>query len=259
MIAFLRRRRAASVAVMAALFGAAGLAVIYPSIARTQGSLAAQMNSERSGNPEWPDGPTGVHCPPRWDAYWHQTIYVCGGGPNQDPNAWRPSTANTLESLVRTATANDPSGWSAKAISVFRNQYAGGARLPSGGAMGSQIAQFGRFVASQAGAGTCTRHFYNNSNFFWGIAMIHAGTCHLDGQPGQEMCLIPPHTTAELDYDNMGGGPAPAGVAIASAHPGATYAITYTLRAVGCYIEHDGATGNAVLNDSADGDVVAFW
>lgn len=229
------------------------------SAAAAQGSLAAQMNSQRYGNPEWPDGPNGAHCPPRFVPALSKVMYLCDGGPPpDDPRAWLPATKNAIEDLFRNATSEDNSGWSAAVINMFRNRYMGAA--DGGRAMAGQVSQFGRFVAGQLGVGDCVRHFYNNSNYYWGVALAFAGSCHVAGEPsdGAPICMVPPHTTVELTYSNMGGGP-PAKISIAGDSPGGSYRQTYALRAVGCYIEHGNDPDHVALNNPADGDVTASW
>jgi|GEM_PF-2496512 len=176
--------------------------------------------------------------------------------------SWRSLTQGSIEVLVHNATDGENSGWSKAAINVFRNRYAG-AKLagPSGDTMGGQVSQFGRFLSAQLGVGTCTRHFYNHTNYDWAVALIHAGSCHVQGKPAgpDAICMVPPHATAELDYSNTAMNQYGAQIAIAGAHPGGTYEQTFRLRVVGCYIKHNGNTGHATLNDPADGDVATDW
>jgi hypothetical protein len=180
----------------------------------------------------------------------------------QVPPTWRQITQSTIEKLVNDQTAGESSGWGAAAINLFRNRYAGGQGTGMGGqTMGGQVAQLGRFMSAQLGVGSCTRHFYNNSGYDWAVAMIYAGSCHLNGQSAgsDAICIVPPHQTAELDYYNNAETSKRAKISIASASPLGTYAVTFKLNIVGCHIEHNGATGQAALNNPADGDVVSSW
>ena len=54
---------------------------------------------------------------------------------------------------------------------------------PSGDTMGGQVANLGRFVSAQLGVGTCRLRLYNKSESSWGVGMVYAGLCHLEGQP----------------------------------------------------------------------------
>jgi hypothetical protein len=127
----------------------------------------------------------------------------------------------------------------------------------------AQMGQAGRFVASQMGVGSCTRHFYNNTDSYWAVAMINSGHCHVDGEEGPDkpVCMIPPRKVATLKYRNAGTNSniTNAGIAIAGAAEYKRYAQYFRLRIIGCYIEHRGNTGYASLNSPADGDVDARW
>lgn len=118
-------------------------------------------------------------------------------------------------------------------------------------------AEAGRFFSRMAGAGTCTRHFYNNSNDWWGLGMYYAGTCEGDAVPDSPMgdnhyaCLIPPHSSTVIHFANFGDEPNGGQIAIA----GLFYRRIFDLRLVGCHIDHQGNTGQATLNDPADGDI----
>jgi len=88
------------------------------------------------------------------------------------PTSWRTVTQRTIEKLVSDVTASENSKWGAAAIQLFRGTYAGGQGTGMGGqTMGGQVAQLGRFMASQMGVGSCTRHFYNKSDYDWGVAI----------------------------------------------------------------------------------------
>jgi hypothetical protein len=166
-------------------------------------------------------------------------------------------TQRNIENLVHDETGGD--SWGTAAIAVLRNRYAGG----QAGGMDAQIAQLGRFMAAQLGVGSCTRHFYNKTDHDWAVALIYAGTCHLDGQPAgnDAICLVPPHGTVELDYYNNAETSHRAKIALVGTPPPPIqgYAATFKLNIVGCKIEHNGATGEISVNDPADGDVNSLW
>jgi hypothetical protein len=102
--------------------------------------------------------------------------------------------------------------------------------------------------------GQCARHYYNKSDTYWGIAMFYAGTCEASGMAPEEhpVCIFPPHSTGTLHYANFGDVADGDQIAIT----GQDYRQNFDLLTVGCYIEHHGRTGNATLNDPADGDIV---
>jgi hypothetical protein len=118
-------------------------------------------------------------------------------------------------------------------------------------------AELGRFVSRLAGVGACNRHFYNNSQEWWGIGLWYAGTCEGEMVPNSAMgknhfaCLIPPHSSTIIHYANYGDEPDGGKIAIS----GPYYTHQFNLREVGCYIKHNGNTGVVTLNDPADGDI----
>jgi len=120
-------------------------------------------------------------------------------------------------------------------------------------------AEAGRLMSRLMGVGACNRHFYNNSNDWWGIGMWYAGTCEGEMVPNSQMgknhyaCLIAPHSSTIIHYANYGDEPDGGKIAIA----GRFYNKIFHLRTVGCYIEHNGNTGQASLNRPADGDIAA--
>lgn len=93
----------------------------------------------------------------------------------------------------------------------------------------------------------CVRHFYNKSSFPWFVAMA-SGTCIIGAYNGPG-CFILGGQTAELRYGYSGASFG--AIAIRSN----VYARVFTVPD-GCKLQHDGSTGNVVLNDPADGDVV---
>jgi len=106
-------------------------------------------------------------------------------------------------------------------------------------------------MASSAAASACdSRHFYNHSDVFWTVS-LQQGICRPPGGPDAPTCGVPPGATAVLSYPD---------------NPFAASAITITssyyyppriffVDGVSCYINHDGNTGNIVVNDPANGDV----
>src|SRR6185437_7745097 len=109
-----------------------------------------------------------------------------------------------------------------------------------------------QFVSGQLGVGTCKRHLYNKSESTWGVGMVYAGLCHLEGQPAgnDAMCLVPKHQTVELDYSNTAVNSNIAKIIVARGD----YTQTFELDPVSCrisggYLEY----GN--VNHPADGDI----
>jgi hypothetical protein len=116
----------------------------------------------------------------------------------------------------------------------------------------------GQAVAAMIGEGDCTRHFYNKSDSYWSVALIDSGRCHLDGDNSKtngNVCMVPPHRAALLDYSNLGSNSRPQ-ILIAGTWPDGQFSTAYDLKEVGCEIQHSGSTGNVVLNSPAKGDVV---
>jgi hypothetical protein len=155
-------------------------------------------------------------------------------------------TKDLMTNLIQHATGNLPSAQQQVLIDNLRGQSVAGA---------SGASSAGRAVAGMAGVGSCTRHFYNKSDYEWAVAMINSGRCQTAGGKSDPsgVCIIPPHGSAVLGYSNNGS--VGAQVLMAGAWKGGHYAGGFSLRTVGCYIEHDGNTGNVVLNDPADGDI----
>jgi hypothetical protein len=163
-------------------------------------------------------------------------------------------TQNTLVAAFTNAVGGD-SGWGHAAIGVFRNKYMGSITKvagPSGDTMGGQIANLGRFVSSQLGVGTCKRHLYNKGESPWGVAMVYAGLCHVEGQPAgnDAMCIVPKHQTAELDYSNTAVNSNIAKIIVARDD----YAQTFELDPVSCRIS-GGYLPYGNFNHPADGDI----
>ena len=95
-----------------------------------------------------------------------------------------------------------------------------------------------------------TRHFYNHSDFAWGIRLSGGATCSIGRVNKATHCIIPPGQVADLHYPdflaNWGGS------AVISHDGSVAQSFSYD---ASCKLKHDGNTGNLVLNDPADGDV----
>jgi hypothetical protein len=109
--------------------------------------------------------------------------------------------------------------------------------------------------------GCNTRHFYNNSPVPFTVSLDNAGKCSIGSSGQQYACVVPPMEVADLHYaSNYGdvysglGMPTPT-VTIQSNDEGRIYS-PQRFGVYGCYIQHSGNTGNIVVNDPADGDVV---
>jgi hypothetical protein len=108
-------------------------------------------------------------------------------------------------------------------------------------------------TASAAFADCPTRHFYNNSNVDWTIAMsATAGSCDQPGGNGQTICVAKPGQTLALHYRN-GGGDAQRMTIKSSLFQENTYRVLFP--DTNCRISHGGSSGNIVLNGPAAGDV----
>lgn len=239
-----------------ATVAALGAPAAWSSSAAAQASQAAEMNS-RPIESEYPEGPEGIHCPPRFIPAYNRMMFICGadGG---NPLEFRRAARIAVESMVRDGAGPQYSGWAEAVIKSVRNKSYGDSQ---GAGQGGRMAALGHFVAGQIGVGSCTRHFYNRSDGYWAVGMVRAGGCHMEGQPAdrEAICTIAPHETAVLDYANMGDDARGAKIAIAGAMNGKSYSQMFTLNLVGCHIEHSGNTGAATLNDPADGDVIGAW
>ncbi len=178
-------------------------------------------------------------------------------------------TENALVDAFKDAAGGD-SGWAHAAIGVFRNRYTG-AKLagPGGDNMGGQVETFGQFLSAQMGVGTCTRHLYNYTFSSWGVGLVNAGSCHLEGQPAgnDAMCIVPKGKTAELDYSNTAMNGYTAQVVVAGPTDTGTYlprpgrvfdpsfTQTFQLDPVSCHIQGKLVPVYGTLNTPADGDI----
>ena len=88
------------------------------------------------------------------------------------------------------------------------------------------------------GPSQCVRHFYNKSNAVWFVSGGSLG----DGDGAQY--AVSPGQTVPVYYNGNGG-------ALDIHGPGSHD----MFKVDGCYLDHNGNTGRAVLNDPADGDI----
>ena len=109
------------------------------------------------------------------------------------------------------------------------------------------VAGFALSVLPDAGFACGTRHFYNNSDRSWGLS-FQKSTCSLPNGPNVSSCTVPPGGVAEIHYVNV----------IAGGDYMTMYGngfFQFSVTTVSCHIDHQGNTGNVVLNDPANGDV----
>ncbi len=106
-------------------------------------------------------------------------------------------------------------------------------------------------LLSQPVFADCTRHIYNKSLNVWSYGF----TKTVDEKLGDNAIIIANGDTATIEY--VTGGSEPKFLRLEK--------VTYTdgkphykksFAVNGCYLQHDGSTGRAVLNDPADGDVI---
>jgi hypothetical protein len=182
---------------------------------------------------------------------------------HQEAAALTKATQDALVAGFKDAAGED-SGFAHAAIGVFRNKYMG-AQLagPSGDTMGGQISNFGHFLSGELGVGTCTRHFYNNTNESYGVGMVYAGSCHVVGDPAgnDAMCIVPQHQTAELNYSNTAMNTHTAQIVVAGPNPkyaNAGYSRAFDLDPISCRIRGDFDGDDywyGTVNNPADGDI----
>ena len=109
-------------------------------------------------------------------------------------------------------------------------------------------------AAISAEAFACgTRHFYNRSGQTYSIYFVGNSTCSIGKVNKSKECVIPPGQVADIHYPDF----APFGEQKVSIAPGNHLFDVGTMTRP-CYIQHQGRTGNVVLNDPADGDIVGY-
>jgi hypothetical protein len=91
-----------------------------------------------------------------------------------------------------------------------------------------------------------TRSFENHSPLAWSIAMTGGGTCAIGASASQSECAVGPGEIVSLNYPHGASGGA---ITLQSG------VFLQTFQVNGCYLVHEGNTGNVVLNDPNDGDV----
>jgi hypothetical protein len=163
-------------------------------------------------------------------------------------NYARMETADLMGSLLQRTVSKLPSPQVQALTKSLKGQMLVG---QSGGFLA------GAAVANLLGEGNCTRHFYNKSDSYWSVALIDSGWCHIDGESTNangNVCMVPPHRTAVLDYSNLASNSIPQ-ILVTGAWPGGQFSTAFLLADVSCEIKHSGSTGNVVLNSPAKGDV----
>jgi len=109
-------------------------------------------------------------------------------------------------------------------------------------------------LAGAADATCATRHFYNHSGHPWTLG-VSSGTCSMaDGAPKVHSCTIAPGQTANIHYTNSSKHES---ITVESAfYPLTRFSVsTAEMDPNACRIEHNGNTGNIVVNDPAGGDI----
>ena len=107
-------------------------------------------------------------------------------------------------------------------------------------------------VAFSAEAFACgTRHFYNKADKTWEISFTGLTTCSIGNVNKSQNRTIPPGQVAGIHYPDF----APLGEQKIRITPGSHWYDIGTA-AKPCSIRHSGSTGNVVVNEPADGDVV---
>jgi len=104
-------------------------------------------------------------------------------------------------------------------------------------------------IASPALACNGTRHFYNHTDDKVTITMFGKATCSIGSSGNIQKCDIPSGQTGELHWPEL--TEQPSSISMESRH----FTLSYGVDASYCRLEHQGNTGNVVLNDPANGDV----
>ena len=108
-----------------------------------------------------------------------------------------------------------------------------------------------------------TRHFYNNSSVPFILTMNEkVGTCSYRSS-NKRVCRIPAGAVGEIHYrDALAPSRNPRQqmtgplMTVRSRDGGKIYNKQFSVDPKKCYINHDGNTGNIVVNDPANGDIV---
>lgn len=114
--------------------------------------------------------------------------------------------------------------------------------------LGTAIASM--MILSQPAFADCTRHIYNLSLNVWSYGFTQT----VDEKLGDNAIIIPNGETATIEYITDGTGPKFLRLEKVTYTDGKKH-YTESFAINGCYLQHDGSTGRAVLNDPADGDV----
>lgn len=116
-------------------------------------------------------------------------------------------------------------------------------------ALGAAITSL--MILAQPAFADCTRHIYNKSLNVWSYGFTKSA----DEKLGDNAIIIASGDTAEIEYVTDGGPLKWLRLEKVTYTDGKPhYKESFAVN--GCYLEHDGVTGRAVLNDPADGDVI---
>lgn len=112
-------------------------------------------------------------------------------------------------------------------------------------------AAMGLALLSQPVFADCTRHIYNDSTNVWSYGFTKSA----DEKLGDNAIIIAGGETAVIEYVTGEAEPKWLRLEKVTYTDGKThYKESFLVN--GCYLQHDGRTGRAVLNDPADGDVI---
>ena len=109
----------------------------------------------------------------------------------------------------------------------------------------------GFMVLSQPVFADCTRHIYNKSENVWSYGFTKSA----DEVLGDNAITILGGETDIIEY--VTGGTETKWLRLEKVtYTDGKLHYTESFKVSGCYLQHDGRTGRAILNDPADGDVV---
>ena len=111
-------------------------------------------------------------------------------------------------------------------------------------------AVLGLTLLSQPAFADCTRHIYNLSTNVWSFGFTKSE----DEKLGDNAIIVLNGETATIEYDTSTDDPKWLRLEKVTYTDGKPH-YKASFRVSGCYLQHDGSTGRAVLNDPADGDV----